>query len=298
MSANDDEKPPVNKKPRLECFECQDGPDVVVIVGDTEFEEYSHNLRCWSGYFDGAFRSGMKESESKRFEFPDKDPKEWELIRSLFVPLSKAKVTQENYPILHPWFEMLCCKSGLDDCDDVVCKVVSRVRVKKSTGCVERIVSVATKCIEWNRNIPKDKCLDVLKSVLQDPSDWTLDATGVLSILALVAKDESVCKTLWPLVKTFLPSEMATSEFQGDGIHSGLQDNIAVNEFIQLKLEAMKGMKAAATLHSLVQRIKTLVSEDQDLNNPFDEAPFSEVVDGHLRYDKQFVRAFDAVFDN
>ena len=93
MSANDEKpginneaKPPANKKPRLDCFECQDGPDAIVIVGDTEFEEFSHNLRCWSGYFDGAFRSGMKEPETKRFEFPDKDPKEWELIRSLFVP--------------------------------------------------------------------------------------------------------------------------------------------------------------------------------------------------------------------
>ena len=67
------------KKPRLEGKRCswKNEPDVIVVVGGKEFHEHSHHLRSFSGYFDAAFRSGMKESQLMRFELHGRDPREW-----------------------------------------------------------------------------------------------------------------------------------------------------------------------------------------------------------------------------
>ena len=55
----------------------EDEEVVVLIIGNTEFRESSHFLCYWSEYFAAAFRSGMKEATTKRFEFPHRKPKEW-----------------------------------------------------------------------------------------------------------------------------------------------------------------------------------------------------------------------------
>lgn len=61
-------------------LECSEEPDVTVIVGGIKFKEYRPSLRCWSSYFDAAFRCGMKESQKNMFEFPDQDPAEWQWL--------------------------------------------------------------------------------------------------------------------------------------------------------------------------------------------------------------------------
>ena len=94
--------------------------DVVIVVGGKEFHEYRQSLRCWSGFFDAAFRSGMKESNTQRFEFYDKDPKEWELVASLVSPMSADRVTMANVYKLLPWFDHLECKRGLEECDSLL----------------------------------------------------------------------------------------------------------------------------------------------------------------------------------
>lgn len=75
------------------CVQSLEEPDVTVVVGGKEFREYRQALRCWSGYFDVAFRSGMKETQSKRFEFPNRNPAEWEWIVSLMAPMSRERLT-------------------------------------------------------------------------------------------------------------------------------------------------------------------------------------------------------------
>jgi BTB/POZ domain len=57
MSSADTMEESQAKKPRTGCV---GEPDVIVVVGGKEFQEHSKHLRCWSDYFDAAFRSDMK----------------------------------------------------------------------------------------------------------------------------------------------------------------------------------------------------------------------------------------------
>ena len=50
---------------------------VVVVVGAKEFHEESAMLCSKFSYFKAALSSGMKESHTKRFEFPHRNPDEW-----------------------------------------------------------------------------------------------------------------------------------------------------------------------------------------------------------------------------
>jgi hypothetical protein len=59
-------------------------PDVTVVVGSgddaREFHCYGVILASASPVLDAMLSSGMKESENKRIEFPDKRPEEWEMV--------------------------------------------------------------------------------------------------------------------------------------------------------------------------------------------------------------------------
>lgn len=81
-------------------FECHDGPDVTVVVGGVEFEEYSHSLRLWSGYFDAAFRSGMKPSG---LSFPTRIPESGNSFANCSFRFPKRKLTRPT---------MLSCTRG------------------------------------------------------------------------------------------------------------------------------------------------------------------------------------------
>ena len=86
-------------------------PDVVVVVGGTTFYEYSQLLCSSCDYFDAAFRVGMTESQTQRFEFADRDPAEWELVRTFFCPFG-AKVTMENVFTIVPGLTSYVVQQG------------------------------------------------------------------------------------------------------------------------------------------------------------------------------------------
>ncbi|CAB9525535.1 expressed unknown protein [Seminavis robusta] len=70
---------------------------------------------------DAAFRGGFfREAKSKRFEFPDRDPKDWELIVLLTSPLSETKITFRNVFVLADWFNILDCRVGLWQRDELL----------------------------------------------------------------------------------------------------------------------------------------------------------------------------------
>jgi BTB/POZ domain len=115
-------------------IQCSEDPDVSIIVGGIEFKEYRHTLRCWSEYFDGAFRSGMKESQNMTFEFPDEDPGEWELIMALTAPLPSLNVTKENLDTALLWFDRLGSKRGLELCDRFILQTVSLLLTEEETS--------------------------------------------------------------------------------------------------------------------------------------------------------------------
>lgn len=94
-------------------------PDVTIIVGGKEFRHYRQILCVASDYFDAAFNSGMKESDTMRIEFPDKDPDEWELFVSFLEPFTTAEITNSNVEVLVPWFHEFGITTMLNKCDCV-----------------------------------------------------------------------------------------------------------------------------------------------------------------------------------
>lgn len=103
---------------------CSEEPDVTVIVGGKIFQEYRQILCCVSDYFDAAFRSGMKESATKVFEFPDKNPDEWELLMGIMAPASQTRLPEDKLMIVFRWADELCMTHLPLQCDDLFAKKV------------------------------------------------------------------------------------------------------------------------------------------------------------------------------
>lgn len=84
-----DVQPPSKKQRTYSGEEPDDGTlDTIVVVAGKEYRECSSRLRDWSEYFDAAFRSGMKQAQTKRFEFPNMRPeKSGSFSRRFSIPL-------------------------------------------------------------------------------------------------------------------------------------------------------------------------------------------------------------------
>jgi BTB/POZ domain len=107
-----------------------DAPDATVVVGGKEFRAHSSFLCYISGYFRGAIRSGMKESETLTFSFPDKDPAEWELFMSLMEPRSRRQVTKDNVEVILMWCTELCVTRAMDEVALVLNMKIDDLNVK------------------------------------------------------------------------------------------------------------------------------------------------------------------------
>ena len=196
----------VLKKPR---FESLGNTDVVVSVGGREFEECSHFLRLWSGYFEDEWKN---DPEVTRFDFPDKNPIEWELLKSVLYPFSNEKIDQDNYHVLLPWFAELRCEAGLVETDDVILSkivepLLAKDKAERTPVDVNRIVTVLEHCVAWNRTNPRDRCILFLRQVLKDLSQ-PFEGQDILRIVILLTKDEACQKVLWKLVKSYLPADL------------------------------------------------------------------------------------------
>jgi hypothetical protein len=115
-------------------------PDITVVVGSgdnaQEFRCYSAILASVSPVLDAMLSSGMKESEAKRIEFPDKDPDEWRMLlqiidsarASLFCLASdlgegsdrEELINRSNVYALVPWFNELQMNAYLNRCDEIL----------------------------------------------------------------------------------------------------------------------------------------------------------------------------------
>ena len=145
------------------CVRSSMDPDVVVVVGGVEFNEYSQSLCAWSDYFDAALRCGMKEAHSKRFEFPDRDPKEWEMILALAAPFSECKLTDDNVHIALSWFDELCSRSGLKACDRYLAESLkaqlgcSTSLLRDSMVLRDMIIRSSVAAANYSYSLPKTK---------------------------------------------------------------------------------------------------------------------------------------------
>ena len=109
-------------------------PDTVVVVGGVEFKEYSQHLSMWSDYFNRGLKSGMQEAATKRFEFPHRDPKEWEMITTFVTPFARNTVTFRNVFILVSWFDELCSAKGMSICDEFLSSTMTSYHGKPYRG--------------------------------------------------------------------------------------------------------------------------------------------------------------------
>ena len=183
------------KKPKISPEES----DVVIVVGGTEFRENKQLLRSWSDFFDALFRSGMKETETNRVEFADKDPKEWELISSLVVPLSTDRVTGENVQKVLPWFHELQSPLGMKQCDEAF---VSLVDSLSYTYCIGRILDLTLLSFQYDLKA-LDGCLLKLEEALETcPKRLKLE--HLQRIIAMMVNHEKAKIKLWPCLDIYI----------------------------------------------------------------------------------------------
>lgn len=107
-------------------------PDVTVAVGEggalQEFECYKVVLSIASPYFDAMFSAGMRENETHRIEYPDKDPEEWKIFYQF---LGHEIDIKEYAKILSPSFHEFQMNRHLEKCDGILADKVTFLTRKK-----------------------------------------------------------------------------------------------------------------------------------------------------------------------
>ncbi|CAB9506446.1 expressed unknown protein [Seminavis robusta] len=222
-------------------------PDVVVVVGGIEFQESSYALRVWSEYFDAAFRSGMQESTTKRFEFPDKNPEDWKFIMSLLDPFSDAEITKQNVDVVLSWFDELCVTRGLKGCDNALYEMVKPTSSINSATELATIVKQLSKSLQFDLRKTKAKCLKLVCGVVKAKPLW-LKKGQLEPALNLVIEYIDCREVLWGTLQIFLPSTITDPKEQDMLIRSGiLQKCILAEVKIKQSNDAIGILKAAAT---------------------------------------------------
>ena len=178
---DDDDKDAQTSSTKKSCRNPLD-PLITVVVGGKEFQEYSHSLCAWSEYFDRALRSGMKEAQSKRFEFPDRDPNEWEMILGMVAPFGLDKITIDNVFTAIVWFDQLCCAGGMHACDKCLSSWLETVQLEtkriKETNYrptptdfaavdVDTVIDVKKTSDKYGFPLSKERCLEFLEEFLR-----------------------------------------------------------------------------------------------------------------------------------
>jgi hypothetical protein len=196
-------------------------PDVTIVVGGVEFKELGSFLCYWSEYFSAALASGMKETETKHFEFPDRDPEEWEWIISLMVPMSKVKLTKEKLDVALSWFDELCCPVGLEECDRILCEeTLEQLAREVRSGeydleTTASLLDVLDTAVRYQLHHSKKRCLERLGNVLpQSGQNRTVDLKMLERIVSLIKVDEECKNGLKHPLKDFWPQTMSMSDEQ------------------------------------------------------------------------------------
>ena len=132
VDAEDTQSSPSPKKVRSQ------PPDVKVAVGSAdgmqEFECYRIVLSFASKYLDTMLSARMKEDETSRIEFPDKDPKEWKMFHTFIDPATSrsAKLSDDNVFLLLPWFHEFQMSTFVKECDTYLAEIYVEQKIVKS----------------------------------------------------------------------------------------------------------------------------------------------------------------------
>jgi BTB/POZ domain len=218
-------------------------PDVVVVVGGKEFKESSLVLRQWCDYFDAALRSGLKEAQSMRFEFPDQDPEEWKLLMSVLAPFTKVKVTCDNLDIILRWSDQLCIPDCLEECDVCLCDMIVKVKYTETESTITMVVETLSKSLQYSLWRTKRECLEIVRCILIEAPDW-LDKKTVDSILELMASHPGYQEEVWGVFQHYLPTTIAEYGEQDTIVRSGLLQSVIVAEVHRRKTQKMVDIAA------------------------------------------------------
>ena len=114
-------------------------PDITVVVGkddmEQEFQCYQAILSFASPYLDAMLSSNMVEKNNSRIEFPEKDPKEWQIFYAIIACDEDFTINEENARMLTPWFHEFQMKKYLEECDDVLKEEV-KFQAGKQDECI------------------------------------------------------------------------------------------------------------------------------------------------------------------
>lgn len=196
-------------------------PDVTVVVGMQEFQEHSRELCCWSDYFHAAFRSGMEETRSMRFEFNDRDPEEWKLIRSLAQPFPTARVNMDNVAVALSWFDELRCEQGLKECDRILnATVLSIIHPQKSTSRdkesmkenVDHFLETLSTSIQYGLASSKESSIACLVRVINEVPPQELTEDRLKTIFTCMEHDDHCGSVLWESLSRHVPTSLAHME--------------------------------------------------------------------------------------
>ena len=245
------------------CIARSMDPDVDVVVGNVTFKEYRTVLCCISEYFDAAFRSGMKESISHSFTFPDRDPKEWELLMSVFGLNLTTKLEPSNIITLLPWCDELCMSSAMEACDtvyyeQVISPGVVRVFTKNSSAneieVLREFYDKLDVCIQYNLTRCLQHACQSLRYVFEDkPEELPLD---LVKATIRFLKNDVVLDCLWDKFRRYVPLRTRPEESAMKATIRNELDPIRVYQKLQ-KLATLKEDPLSGAARIVVERAGT-----------------------------------------
>jgi hypothetical protein len=232
----------------LRCTPKPEAPDVIVVVGGKEFEEFSRHLCCFSDYFNVALRSGMRgaDAPTMRFEFPDKDPEEWELVKTILRPFG-PQLSQHNVTTLVPWFDELCCREALQECDKLIHSGIvpllyhslvtlpplRKARYSKTKGgwmavskastpfpdffsnslanpkvAFLKLLEILDVSIRYRLEASKDGCFRLMRSIFTQTVTALKDLSGRAQVATLLADHEEFRKVTWDVLRDLIPADV------------------------------------------------------------------------------------------
>ena len=123
----------------------------------------------------------MKESRTKTFEFPDRDPKEWEWIVSLMAPMSQVSLTKSNLSAALDWFDFLCCEIGLKRCD----KVMEEMLMPSGERKIEDVMDNIAVIMRYNLEFTKEICFRTIRlKLLESLNGFTNEQLDMIVAIA------------------------------------------------------------------------------------------------------------------
>jgi hypothetical protein len=242
--------------------ETDDSPvnqhDVIVVIGEEEFDECTNSLCRWSGYVNHAL-AHVPQGTKPVLQFPTKDPDEWQVIRHLKFPFTHTQVHKANYQMLYPWFRDLQSASGLQACDQVVVKMVDNASIhdddKAAASCQELVVALET-CISYQRHHAKMEVVECLAAMWLDEWDY---GPLVRRLIQCLLQDPTLQKTpLWSRVQKYLPQFMNNNNNNvSPMLVASLMTLPMMDEFIAIKGQKEQSHKALIMVGDLLNAFET-----------------------------------------